>query len=45
MPRRVARLTGWILAMNSLALLAAVALGGSAGDAARHVLLFCGLAR
>lgn len=40
---RAMRLAGWILAANALALLAAVSLGGSASEAARQVLLFCGL--
>jgi hypothetical protein len=41
--RHAVRLTGWVLAANALALLAAVALGGSVSEAARHAALFCGL--
>lgn len=40
---RAVRLAGWILAANAPALLAAVGLGGSVSEAARQVMLFCGL--
>lgn len=39
------RLTGWILAANALAMLGALGLSDSVGEAARQVMLFCGLAR
>ena len=44
MPNRHAmRLTGWVLAANAIALLAAAGLSGLVSEAARHVALFCGL--
>ena len=41
--RRAIRLTGWIAAANAIAMLAAVGLSGPVGEAARHLMLICGL--
>ncbi len=40
--RRTLRLTGWVLAVNAIGMLAALALGEPAGDVARGLALLCG---
>ncbi len=40
---RFLRLLGWVVAVNSLVILVAVATGGSAGEAAAQFALWCGL--